>query len=61
MGDVIINNQKYKEAKIKKFKVDGKEQDILLLTPEQIFGKDRIEVSVLVETDTIPDNFKEGV
>lgn len=56
MGDVVIKDKVYKEAKIRKFIVDGKEQTDMLLTPDQLFGKNRIEISVEADKNTNPDD-----
>lgn len=56
MGDIIIKDKVYKEAKIRKFIVDGKEQTDMLLTPDQLFGKNRIEISVEADKNTNPDD-----
>lgn len=54
MSEITIDNEVYKEVKIKNLIVNGKSQDGILITADQLKGKDQIQVTI--ETEPIIEN-----
>ncbi|WP_192875392.1 hypothetical protein [Clostridium taeniosporum] len=57
MSEITINGQVYKEKKIKSLVVNGKEQNSMIISAEQLKGQDKLHVNI--ETEPTVDNQEE--
>lgn len=51
MSEIVLEGKSYKEVKISNLIIDGKEQDTLLILPEQLKGKSQIKVTIQTEPE----------
>lgn len=51
MSEIVLEGKSYKEIKISNLIIDGKEQNTLLILPEQLKGKSQVKVTIQTEPE----------